>query len=278
MVVHVFPLKAAPMLGHWLGRILRLYRKGYRTAKRNIARADLNVSLDLVYDNIGTCMIEVLMIPRLITRREVHKACRIEGLEIVDGLLAEGKGVIFVAGHLGNYEIGGILYSMLGYPVNSLARTIRNPWIDRMLTRYRTQTGQRIISTDNPIGQMIRVLRRNEILTIEIDQDAKGDGILIDFLGSPTSVYRSAGLFSIKYGAPIVVLEFHREGGMNVSTISQPIRPDVYKDDPDGIEKITRLVTAEFERKVRAHPEEWFWVYDRWRGADKILRKKRETQ
>lgn len=275
MVVHAFPHRAAPWLGRWLGRALRVNRKGLRTARKNVARADVAVSLDRVYENIGTGLVEMLMIPRLLARGELAGACRMERFEVFDRLLAEGNGIITVIGHLGNYELGGLVITQAGYPLNSLARPIINPWINRYLTRFREMTGQRVIPTGNPVAEMVRVLRRNEILVIEIDQDAKGDGILVDFLGRPASVYRSPALFSIKYGAPIVVAAVHREPGVgNVCVLSDPIRPDAYRDRPDGIEALTRRVTAALEERVRAHPDQWFWVYDRWRGASRILRKR----
>lgn len=281
MVVHMFPYRAVFWLGPLFGRVYQAVdRKHSRIARQNVERAkdvarpdEIPEFLDRVYRHLGICILEILMIPRLIARGQIRDTFRLERYDVFDRCLEEGKGAIAIIGHLGNYELGGVVATMAGYPMNALARPVVNRHIDAFLTRYRSAGGNRIISTDNPIGAMIRVLRRNEILIIEIDQDAKRDGILVDYFGRPASTYRSAALFSIKYGAPIVIAECYREGRENVCVLSDPIRPDAYKDREDGIRALTQEVAKRFEECVRRHPDQWFWVYDRWRGAEKMLAK-----
>ena len=284
MVVHLFPYRAVFWLGPILGKIYQcMGRKRFRIARKNVELArdlvepeDIPAFLDRVYRNIGICTMEILMIPRLIARKELQGTFRLERYDVFDRCREEGKGVIAVIGHLGNYELGGVVATMSGYPMNALARPVVNRYIDAFLTQYRSAGGNRIISIDNPIGAMIKVLRRNEILIIEIDQDAKLDGVLVDYFGRPASTYRSAALFSIKYGAPIVIADIYREGRQNVCVIQDPIRPDAFKDRPDGVEALTQVVAKQFEECVRRHPDQWFWVYDRWRGARKLLRAQKE--
>lgn len=283
MVVHMFPYRMAPALGRALGAVLRRAdRRHLRIARKNLERSpglvrpeEIPAFLDRVYEYTGITLVELFMVPRLLARGEIRGTFRFLRTEQLDRCLAGGKGAIAVIGHLGNYELGGVALNALGRRLHSLARPVVNPHLDRYLTRFRTLTGQEIISTENPLGGMIRTLRGNGILVIEIDQDAKRDGVLVDFFGRKASAHRSPALFAIKYGAPVVLAECWREAEGNVCLFSDPIDPAPYKDRPDGVEALTQEITARFEAAVRRHPEQWFWVYDRWRGAEKLAEKEK---
>lgn len=281
MVVHMFPYRMAPVLGRGLGAVLRRAdRRHLRIARKNVERSpglvrpeEVPAFLDRVWEYTGITLVEIFMIPRLLARGEILKTFRFLRADVLDRCLEGGKGAIAVIGHLGNYELGGVALNALGRRLHSLARPVVNPHLDRYLTRFRTLTGQKIISTGNPLGEMIRTLRGNGILVIEIDQDAKRDGILVDFFGRKASAHRSPALFAIKYGAPVVMAECFREAGGNVCLFSDPIDPAPYQGRPDGVEALTQEITSRFEAAVRRHPDQWFWVYDRWRGAERNAEK-----
>jgi KDO2-lipid IV(A) lauroyltransferase len=267
--------------GRWVGRVLRVVgRRHARIARKNLDRspavvppAEVPEFLDRVYDSLGRSLMELLWVPRILARRGMDRVVRLERFHVFDRLLEEGKGVIAVIGHLGNYELTGLAACLAGYPLHSLARPIVNRWIDRYLERIRRRTGQRIIPREGALGEMIRVLRRNGILVIQIDQDAKEGGLLVDFLGRPASTHRSPALLALKYGVPIVPTDIYRKGDVNYCVLEDPIDPVPYRDRPDAVEALTAEVSRRFERQVRAHPDQWWWVFDRWRGADKRIAK-----
>jgi len=165
----------------------------------------------------------------------------------------------------------GLAVCAAGHPLHSLARPIENPWIDGYLTRFRTQTGQQIISKYRALGEMIRVLQKNEILIIQVDQDARSHGVYVDFFGRPASTHRSPALLSLKYGTPIVVANIYREGGLHHCVLSDPILPEAYRTQPDPVRALTQAFTAKFEEFVRSRPDQWFWVHDRWKTAERKL-------
>jgi len=177
--------------------------------------------------------------------------------------------MITVIGHLGNWELVGLAVCHAGHPLHSLARPIENPWVDRYLHGFRTQTGQRIIPKYHALGEMIRVLQRNEILIIQVDQDARSHGVYVDFFGRPASTHRSPALLSLKYGTPIVVANIFREGGLHRCVLSDPLQPDAFRGHADPVRALTQAFTAKFEECVRAHPAQWFWVHDRWKSAER---------
>ena len=275
MIVGMFPYPWAPHAGRWLGRIVKLVdRKHRRVLVKNLERSRgvcppdaIPEFVDRVYRHIGLGLIEMMMIPKLVDR--LGEVVRHERFHVADKVMREGRGMIVVIGHLGNWELVGLSVCAAGYPLHSLARPIENPWIDRYLLRFRTQTGQKIISKYRALGEMIRVLQRKEILIIQVDQDARHHGTYVDFFGRPASTHRSPALLSLKYGTPIVVANIYRENGMHHCVLADPLRPESFRSQADPVKALTQAFTAKFEECVRAHPDQWFWVHDRWKTAER---------
>lgn len=279
-VINMFPYRMAPAISRVLARVIRaIDRKHARIAAKNLEKSrgvcppdEIPAFIDRVYGHIGLGFVEMLMIPRLMQRHEVSKYVSLERFEVFDRCLREGKGCIAVIGHLGNWELAGLATTLAGYPLNSLARPIENPWLDRYLMRFRTSTGQRIIPKYHALGEMIRVLQRNEILVVQVDQDARHSGVYVDFFGRHASTHRSPALLALKYGAPVVVANIFRDGGLNRCVLSDPISPETFRAKEDPVHALTQAYTAEIERCIRAHPDQWFWVHDRWKTAERQAR------
>jgi KDO2-lipid IV(A) lauroyltransferase len=273
MVVDMFPYAMAPKVGRFLGRIVHFIdRRHVRVASTNLAKVsgvcpadEIPEFVERIYDHLGLSLVEMLMTPRLLERGQVSDHVTVENTGIVDAILKEGRGAIIAIGHLGNWEITGIAVALHGYRLNSLARPIENPWIDRYLNRFRTHTGHSIISKYHALGAMVATLQRNELLVIQIDQDARHQGVFVDFFGRPASTHRSPAVLSLKYGTPIVPVNIFREGNRHRCVVTEAFYPDPYRGLPDPTQALTQAFTRRFEEFVRQHPEQWFWVHRRWK-------------
>jgi KDO2-lipid IV(A) lauroyltransferase len=69
----------------------------------------------------------------------------------------------------------------------------------------------------------------------------------------------------------------YREGGLHHCVLSDPIYPDAYREQPDPVKALTQAYSDRFEEFVRRHPEQWFWVHDRWKTAERVARKTSEA-
>jgi Kdo2-lipid IVA lauroyltransferase/acyltransferase len=277
MVLRMFPFDRAPQVGAWFGRLIRvLDRRHTAVAAKNLGKSRgvcppdaIPAFIGRLYGHIGLSFVEMLMVPGLMERGQIQEFTRLERFDIVDEVRRKGRGMICVIGHLGNWELIGLAVCKAGHPLHSIARPIENPWIDRFLNRFRTQTGQKLIPKKHALGEMVRVLRQNEILIVQVDQNAKSAGVFTDFLGRPASTHRSPALLSLKYGTPIVVANIYREGGLHHCVLGDPLLPENFRSLPDPVAALTQAYTTQFEACVRAHPEQWFWVHDRWKAAEK---------
>ena len=278
LVIDLIPSSRVSRAGRILGRLIRrIDRRHARIAARNLERArevcpagEIPSFVERVYEHIGLGFVELLQMKRLMERRGGLRCVRLKRFDRVGEALARGRGLIVVIGHLGNWELAGLAVAQAGIPLHSLARPIDNPWVDRYLHRFRTRTGQSIIPKYQALGRMIQVLRKNEVLVIQVDQDARHHGVHVNFFGRPASTHRSPALLSLKYGTPVVVADIYREGRLHHCALSDPILPDAFRDHADPVRALTQAYTSRFEEFVRAHPEQWFWVHDRWRTAPEV--------
>jgi KDO2-lipid IV(A) lauroyltransferase len=281
MVIDMFPYERAPAVAGFVSRLLRIIdRKHARIAAKNLEKTPglcppdaIPAFIDRVYRHIGLGFVEMLMIPRLVQRRALSSHVRLERFEIVDRILKEGRGVIVAIGHLGNWELIGLAVTLAGYRLNSLARPIENPWVDRWLNRFRTSTGQEIISKYGALGSMIRTLQRNEVLIVQVDQDARHSGVYVNFFDRPASTHRAPAVLALKYGTPVISANIFRENGVHRCIVSDPLYPDAFRQEADPVRALTQAYTSRLEQYVREHPDQWFWVHDRWKTAERIVRK-----
>jgi KDO2-lipid IV(A) lauroyltransferase len=279
MIVVMFPYSSAPVLGRYIGWLVRWIDAKHRSlAAKNLERTrftnDIPGMILRIYENIGRGIVEMLMLPRIVRNQKWKEHIQFHGLEILGQIQAQGRGVIVVIGHLGNWELAGLAINAMGYRLHSLARPIDNPYINRWILQGRTSTGNVIIPQVGALPEMIRVLKNRGILVIQVDQHAGGSGILVDFFGRPASTVRSPALLSLKYGSPIVPVEIYREEGMNFGRCSSPIYPGTFRDVSDPVRAITQEFTTRLEGFVRQHPEQWLWLHRRWKSADREWDKK----
>lgn len=275
--VQMFPWHQAATIGRWLGRVLRkVDRKHLRIARKNLERTRDFVApaaepefLERMYDSLGLGLVELLMAPRILGRDRLSRTVRLERFEFLDRALRDGRGAILAVGHLGNYELAALAVAQAGYPLHSLYRPLPNRPLDRYLARCRARTGQHLIALDRGLREMVRVLRANEVLAVQMDLDAKGSGLFVEFMGRPASAHRTPATLSLRLSAPIILANTYREGRTHYCVLSEPLYPQVFEGGTDPVFAMTQEVVSQLEGFVRLHPDQWMWVLDRWRSAEK---------
>ena len=124
--------------------------------------------------------------------------------EILNDALAQGKGVIILLGHFGNWEL---LADIFGSKVSSLsvvAKPMRNPYVNQWLARKRNAAAVDTIYVDNALRKIYEAIKRNGIVAILIDQHAGSQGTLVPFLGRETSTIRTIAGLEHKTGCAVL--------------------------------------------------------------------------
>lgn len=282
MVAAIFrylPLKAGLKLGAFLGKLAwRIDREHRRIALKNIELAvglAVNKSqsqklVKMVYLNLGRSMAEFFYMPR-VKRSYLEGYVHIEGKEILDSALAQGKGVILVLGHFGNWELNNAIYGLLGYPITAVAFKQNNPLTDKVINQYRQCQGVRVIYDQTPYSELAAILRKGQILALVADQDAGSHGVFVDFLGRPASTAKGPAVLALRTGAPLIVsLLIRQKNNCHHLIFKGPlkiVRSGEFKND---LWLNTRSWSRVIEDSIRDYPDQWFWLHRRWKTSQPL--------
>jgi len=271
-LVGICPERLARLAGRFLGAVawgaLGIRRKqvleSLRLSFPEKSRAELKETGSRCYRNLGEYFVEMFRINRLSTEW-MERRIAIEGREILDSALAEGRGVINVAFHYGDWELMGAFAARLGYPLVAIVRAQSNRFFERYISEMRRASGMNLIQVEKSPGLVRRALRQGSIVSFLADQDSHHQGIFVDFLGRPASTPRGPALFAHKTGAPVVISMMLPEGHGRWRLVFERVpRPDT-EDREEFVRRVTRYYTDRLARQVRVAPEHWFWPHRRWK-------------
>lgn len=218
------------------------------------------------YRLLGRNLAEVLHLPRL-GEGWIRQHVRFEGREHFDAARAEGRGVIALTFHFGNWELAGAVYPRLGIPVAAVAFPQTNRRLDVLIRRNREAAGMKVVYTGHRgTARILRWLESGGVVGLLADQNAGAAGFRLPFLGRHASVSRAPAVLSRRTGAPLLPHFFLREPvDRFCMKIFPPIRvPDTGNAERD-LEAATREWLAVQEEMVRKHPEHYFWLHRRWK-------------
>ncbi|MEN6624641.1 MAG: lysophospholipid acyltransferase family protein [Candidatus Sumerlaeia bacterium] len=189
--------------------------------------------------------------------------------EPVRRLLAEGRGLICVTGHIGNWEVmfraARIYHGFTQYVVMAPQR---NDAVNRWLVAQRERGGDKMVSSQDGALPIVRLLRRGEMMGMLGDQDsARVSGIFVNFFGRPAYTPAGIGMLAHMCNTPILPTAGYRttDDNRHVLVYGEPIRPDPALDAAADALRLTQAYTAWLEERIREHPEQWVWIHNRWK-------------
>lgn len=273
-LIAALPLPVAHALGAILGWLFFIIpNKRRRTAKINIDLCFPEMSLGARQRLRRRNMIElgksVTEIGVLWTRNEknMRRLVRhVSGEDKLKKAMARKRGVILALPHLGAWEMIG-LWGSLNYPMTSMYRPPPMSQMGKLMRQARERFGARLVSADNTgIRALYKALERGEMVAILPDQvpSARGGGLFVPFFGIPANTMVLLSRLAIKSGAPVIFSYAERlPHGRGYHLHFLPAPMDI---NHGSIESSATVVNAMVEHCVRATPEQYQWIYKRFRG------------
>jgi KDO2-lipid IV(A) lauroyltransferase len=269
----------------FLGRGLwKYYRRGRKRALDNLRASFPEKSEQWIwqtgrrsFEHIVMLAIDVLFMPRLVKRNNWREYSHFKNAERLKWLIKEGRGVLMLTGHYGNFEIMGYMLGLFGFNVYSIARPLDNKLISSYLYEVRQQAGQKIIDKKGASELMTNLTSNGAALGFIADQDAGRKGIFVDFFGRKASTYKSIGLLAITNNVPIAVAysrrldnRFYFEIG-----VKRIIFPEEWAEKDDPLEWVTAEYTKAIEEFVREDPSQYWWLHRRWKHQPNEAKQKK---
>ncbi len=189
--------------------------------------------------------------------------------KVLLGYLLGGRPTVLVTGHYGNFEIGGYVIGLMGFPSTSIARKLDNQYLDTWVGRFRAAHGQFMVDKNGCAPLIEEHLRQGGTLSLLADQHAGDKGCWVNFLGIPASCHKALALFTMSSGAPMITGYTRRIDGTPMKFESGCIAVADPQSDPDGIcESVTRLTEWYNEKladAIRPAVQQYWWLHRRWR-------------
>lgn len=270
----VLPEALALALGSALGRfgasVLRIRR---RDVDRHLALAFPRRSPEwrrevarACYRHLGRESVAMLRMSGL-DREELVARTRTVGLEAVERALEKGRGIIFVTGHLGNWELGGAATAARGIPLAAVALRQGNPLFDRDLVGTRERLGMRVIYKKDAPKEVLRALSAGDGVALVADQNPIRGGIPVEFFGREANTARGPAVLALRTGAPVFLAVALRVKGGDVdySVEFREVPVERTGDTDADVHGLVQAYTRLLEDSIRSHPEQYFWHHRRWK-------------
>ncbi len=188
----------------------------------------------------------------------IKKNVIIEGIEYVDKALSQGKGLIVVGAHIGNWELGGVALGMMGYPVSAITLTHKHKAVNAFFNRQRESKGFRVIPLETAVRGSLEALSRNEIVCILGDRDFTQGGQLLDFFGKPTVIPKGPAVFSLRNKSPLIVAYTIREKNNKFRlSFSSPVKFSPCGEYEKDVRLLTQAYLKQIEDCILKYPDQW---------------------
>ena len=276
--VRWLPLQASYGLGHvgtWMAwRLMPATTDALVENLRVVRPADSDADLrQLALSTYRHYARDVIDFMRSLTLPEpaIERLFTLQGREIFDRLRAEGRGLLLVTGHLGNWEIGAVLLRHLRCPLDVVALPEVDDRVNEMRRRFRQSLGVGTIEVRQSTGTALQIrdrLAANGAVAMLMDRHIARDRVQVGFFGRDVYFLRAPALLAYLTGAPLLPCFIVRQDdGRFATTLETPIEVDRSVDRETGVQRAAQAFAAVLERYVRAYPQCWYQFYPYWRDS-----------
>jgi KDO2-lipid IV(A) lauroyltransferase len=197
--------------------------------------------------------------PRAIARRVVLPR-RSEA--VLREALATRRGVLYLTGHLGHWELMAWALAARGFPITAVGRGSYHPGITGLQGWLRAQADVDLILRDDPgvARRMLGALARGRVVGVFVDQSTSMESRAVEFLGRPAPTIEAPARLALRHGGGVVFGSCHEAGRGRLRIEVEPVT----FPDGAGVDQALRVINRHVESAVRAYPDQWVWMHERW--------------
>jgi KDO2-lipid IV(A) lauroyltransferase len=253
-------------IGPMLGAISDRARTNLSIAFPDWLPDQIEMTTRAVWENLGRTTAEFAHLTAF-NPDCVRSRVEIEGRERLDEIKAAGKPVIFVSGHLANWEVMSIALHAAGIDYLTVYRAANNPLVDGLIIRERAKVMSRRLAPKGKRGgrDMIEAIKAGASIAMLVDQKLTSGGIPSPFFGKEAMTAPAAARLSLKYGAPVVPVSVVRTTGAHFKLkIHGALAFSPSGDAAADTQALTDQINLIIEEMIRTNPGQWLWLHRRW--------------
>jgi KDO2-lipid IV(A) lauroyltransferase len=218
------------------------------------------------YRHLGRSSIETALLPTIGKDGLLELVDTVERWDIVEQELARGKGLLFVSGHMGNWELGGAYIAARGVPLDAIVRGMANPLFDAWLNKGREELGITVVHDSEAVRRTPRALRAGRAVGFIADQGVLGlASTFVPFFGRPAKTPRGAAVFALRFEVPVIFVVAIRKPSGRFRLVFERVEIAETGNRDKDVDAIVARYTQLLEKWVRVAPEQYFWQHRRWK-------------
>ena len=245
-----------------LFRSKKLIHSNIKKAFPDINLKNLNRMTKLMWNNYGRVFAEYMFIKDFRLDKSVSKI-KIEGQEILNKIKTEGKPVVFVSGHLSNFELMAMHIEKSGIKLSAIYRPLNNIFLNKIMERIRKKyiCKNQIRKGVGGMKKLISLKKNNYSTALMIDQRVT-QGIASNFFNQKAFTTTVPAQLVKKYKIPVVPIFIERINDINFNIV---VKKPINFDDKNSVEDITDKLNHVLEQMIIYKPEQWIWSHNRWK-------------
>jgi len=272
ILVHILPTKVSHLLGKTLFLFFRIFvNSRYKILISNLKLAfpeksykEIQLFSTKVWENIWQTFEEFVNILAY-DINNVLKYVEIENEELIRKYKNDKIKPLLVTGHIGNWEMMSMALAKAGYPVAAIVQDIKNKYINGLIKKVRESSGGILISRTNSIEYILKHIEKGFYIIILIDQRLTYHGVKVSFFSHHATSTPIVSILARRYNLPVILLHNYREK----NKLKIKIGPQITFHKSNNLQKditwFTQILTNYIETFVKEHPEQWFWLHNRWK-------------
>jgi lauroyl/myristoyl acyltransferase len=196
---------------------------------------------------------------------EIREMTQVQGMEYMEEALARGKGVVLISAHMGNMDILGQVPLAYGVPFIAPVQHVQPERLFQYTLSLRRSHGMRLIPADGPLMQLVRALKRGEIVGLPCDRGIADNTRMVRFFGSPAPLPDGPIRLALRTGASLVAaFGLRLEDDTFRVQVEPPVELRRTGDLEADVEKGMELTVRILERYISLHPEQWLVAAPVW--------------
>jgi len=217
--------------------------------------------------NLGWLAAEFARLPRY-TRENIEDMVILDGHENFLEGQRRGKGVLYLTGHIGAWELSSFAHALYGFPLHYMARPLDNARVDGLVNRYRCLSGNQPIFKNESARTLLKILKQAGTVGILADQNTMPEeGVFVDFFGK--SACTTTGIARVALHTDAAVVPGYAVWDESIRKYRLRFEPAVELLRTGETERDIVVNTQKFakviEEIIRKYPVQWVWVHARWK-------------
>ena len=245
-----------------LFRSKKLIHSNLKKAFPDISLDHLNRITKMMWNNYGRVFAEYMFIKKFREDRS-NKNIIIEGQEILEDIKKKNKSVVFISGHLSNFELMAMHIEKSGIKLSAIYRPLNNIFLNKIMERIRKKyiCKYQIKKGIGGMKKLMHLKKLNYSTALMIDQRVS-QGIRSDFFNQKALTTTIPAQLVKKFKIPIVPIFIERINNINFKIV---IKNPITFDNKETTKTITDKLNLVLEKMISYKPELWIWSHNRWK-------------